>query len=131
MRNFLQFTVGFVGLHSILLGIFMYFFTSRFYAFFFNQPPDNLFFARQSGIFLFLAGLFYLFPLTNLSVYRRIILLIIISKILAVIFLLTNASFTPSPPIIYLTAAGDGAMAIGLAIAYFSYRKDTLPICKK
>ena len=49
-----------IGLHSIALGIVIYFYTDFFYQKFFSASVENIFFVRQSGVFLFLAGFFYL-----------------------------------------------------------------------
>ena len=115
----LQFIVLCVGVHSAALGTIIYFFTDNFYTFLLGTSIADIFFVRQAGIFLFLSGLFYLFPLKDIHSYHQLILLTILSKILAVIFLTTNAHLTPSPPMILLTAASDGSMAIALSIPYF------------
>jgi hypothetical protein len=54
----------------------------------------------------------------------NLILLVICSKIIAVYFLIANAKFTHSPPMIYLAAFFDGLMAVLLLIVYFSYKKN-------
>ena len=116
-----------VGVHSVALGTVIYFFTSSFYQFFLGEPIANPFFVRQSGIFLFLIGLFYLFPLTNIHSYHHFIVLTIVSKIFAVAFLLTNAHLTPYPPMIFLTAVIDGLMAVVVSVPYvFCLKKDML-----
>ena len=115
----LQIIVFCVGVHSVTLGIIIYFFTDKFYEFLLGGPIVSVFFVRQSGIFLFLSGLFYLFPLKDIHRYHQLIILTILSKIVAVIFLTTNAHLTPSSPMIFLTAAGDGSMAIALSVPYF------------
>ena len=117
--TFLKFVVLCVGLHSVTLGAGIYFFTGTFYQFFLGEPITNPFFVRQSGLFLFLIGLFYLFPLTNINGYHKFIALTIVSKVFAVIFLITNAHLTPYPPMIFLTAVIDGFMAIALAFPYY------------
>jgi hypothetical protein len=108
-----------VGMHSILLGLTIYFFTDFFYKFFFAASLENPFFVRQSGTFLFLAGLFYLYPLLNLKSYHNLILLVIFSKIVAVYFLIANAAYTTAQVMIYLAAFFDGLMAIVLVGVYF------------
>ena len=113
-----------VGVHSIFLGLVVYFFTDFFYQIFFAAAVENIFFVRQSGVFLFIAGLFYLYPLIDMRKFYNLILLVICSKIIAVYFLIANAKFTLSPPMIYLAAFLDGLMAVLLIIAYFSYRKN-------
>jgi len=115
--------VFFVGIHSIFLGIVMYFYTDFFYQAFFAATVENIFFVRQSGVFLFLAGLFYLYPLIALKKSYNIILLVIFSKFVAVLFLLANAQFTLAPPMIYLAAFFDGLMAFLLIFAYFNFKR--------
>ena len=110
-----------VGMHSITLGLVIYFFTDFFYRLFFAAPVENIFFVRQSGVFLFLAGLFYLYPLVDLKKFYNVILLVIVSKLTAVYFLVANAKYTLSPPMIYLAASFDGLMAIGLIISYRNF----------
>lgn len=110
--------IFFVGLHSITLGTVIYFFTDFFYKTFFGVQVENLFFVRQSGIFLFLAGLFYLFPLLDVGKFHQLVLVVFVSKVLAVIFLLTNARYTPSPTMINLAAMGDATMAMALLATY-------------
>jgi hypothetical protein len=116
-----------VGLHSILLGLTIYFFTDFFYSTFFATSVENIFFVRQSGIFLSLIGLFYLYPLLNLRSLYNLILLVIFSKIVAVIFLITNAGLTAAPLMIYLAAFFDGFMALVLVGVYFRLLKSRAP----
>ena len=61
-------------------------------------------------------GSFYLLPLFDIEQSRLQIKMIILTKILAVLYLLTHADIVPWPPIIYLAAAGDGAMALLLIL---------------
>ena len=122
----LQIILTCVGIHSIALGLFLYFFTDLFYTFFFGQPVENIFFVRQSGIFLILAGLFYSFPLLDINKYYQLIWVVIISKISAVLFLITNAHHTPKPAMILLATAGDASMAVLLIIFLKKCLKDNL-----
>ena len=117
---YLLLTVVFVSIHSFSLGFFIYFFPDLFYALFFSQPVENIFFVKQSGLFLILSALFYLFPLCDLRTNSKFIPLIIVSKCVAVLFLLTNARFTPVPTLLFLAALGDGVMALLLGINYWN-----------
>jgi len=110
------------GVHSLFFGGFIYFFTNSFYKLFFPTPIENVFFVRQVGIFLFLSGLFYLFPLVNLKKYNHLVLLTVFSKTAAVVFLLTNARFTSAPAMIQLAAFGDGFMGVSLICCYLVFR---------
>jgi len=107
-----------VGIHSLGLGIFIFFFTELFYQFFFHSQLENIFFVRQSGLFLFCLAMFYFSPLPDLKRRHRLVFVIILTKVLAVLFLVTNASHAPWPPIILLAAAGDGCMALLLTYFY-------------
>lgn len=115
-----------VGLHSILLGSFIFFFTDFFYGLFFGSGVENAFFVRQSGIFLVIAGFFYLSPLLDLRKFYILTLFVIGSKITAVIFLLTNAQLAAAPLSIYAAAAGDGLMAIVLTALYVRCKKEDI-----
>ena len=115
----LRVTLFLVGVHSVLLGSTIYLFTVPFYQFFFSVDPDNFFFIKQAGIFLFLMGFFYLLPVLDMNRFRPVIFLVVFSKVIAVTFLLVHANLTPSPFMIYLAALGDALMAtaiIGLTV---------------
>jgi len=107
-----------VGVHSLLLGSTIYFFTTPFYQFFFGVDPENFFFVKQAGLFLFLMGFFYLLPAFNLERFKPVIFLIVFSKAIAVAFLILNAHLTPSTLMIYLAALGDGAMATAITVLF-------------
>jgi hypothetical protein len=79
----LRVTLFLVGLHSVILGGTVYFFTVPFHQFFFSVDPDNMFFIKQSGVFLFLAGLFYLIPIMDMKRYKLLIALVVFSKVTA------------------------------------------------
>jgi hypothetical protein len=120
----LRATLFFVGVHSVMLGVTIYFFTVPFHQFFFSVDPDNFFFIKQSGVFLFLLGLFYLIPVKNMQHYKLVIALVVFSKVTAVAFLSKNAHLTPSPLMIYLAALGDGLMATAISILALLYYKN-------
>jgi hypothetical protein len=120
----LRVTLFLVGLHSVILGGTVYFFTVPFHQFFFSVDPDNFFFIKQSGVFLFLAGLFYLIPIMDMKRYKLLIALVVFSKVTAVAFLLRNAHLTPSPPMVYLAALGDGLMATALSLLALLWYKN-------
>jgi len=71
---------------------------------------DNLFLIKQAGLFLFCLGLFYMVPIRDLVNKHRIVDLIIVTKVLAVLFLITNAWLVAKPGPILLAALGDGIM---------------------
>ena len=123
-RKLFRITIALIGIHSLLLGIFIFFKTGLFYRIFFNAEISNLFFVKQSGLFLFLSGLFYLFPLINSKKMCDISVLIILSKTLAVVFLISYAGLAPGSKMIYWAAILDGLMAALLTITYLMFKKE-------
>ncbi len=100
-----------IGMHSLILGTFIYFFTDLFYRLFFRANVENFFFVKQSGLFLFCIGLFYLASLANLKRSKYQVVAIILTKTLAVLFLLANARLAVRPGILLVAASLDGMMA--------------------
>src|SRR5271157_2192624 len=107
-----------IGLHSLLLGIFIFFFTELFYRLFFSANIENFFYVRQAGLFLFCLGLFNLAILRDMKKYYYFVKVIIATKILAFLFLVSHAHLAAWPPIIYAAAVGDGLMALVLIFFY-------------
>jgi hypothetical protein len=116
--TFLWVVVLLVGVHSLMLGIWICLATGPFYRLFFGCEAADPFFVRQAGLFLFCLGMFYVWPLVALRRLHRGIVLTIVTKVLAVVFLVSNASLTPSPATIQLVALGDGCMGALLLITY-------------
>lgn len=119
-QRWLALLILLIALHSIVLGVFIFFFTEFFYRIFFNADMENFFFVRQSGLFLFCLGLFYCAPLTDLAGRHRLIVAIVLTKVAAVLFLLTHAEAAANPAIILLAAVVDGGMALLLTAVYRS-----------
>ena len=85
-----------------------------------QQALENPFFVRQSGTFLFLAGLFYLYPLLNLKKLPQPSFYSLYSpRLWQYTFLIANAPYTTAQVMIYLAAFFDGLMAIVLVGVYF------------
>ncbi len=101
-----------VGIHSFILGVAMLFATRFMVAtlgFATSTPP---FFPSQSGIFMLILGLFYLYALVEPS----FVWTIIVSKAFAVMFLFVHVIFLAAPPIIWAAGAGDATMLIAVAL---------------
>jgi hypothetical protein len=118
-------TTVLVGMHSIVFGLYIYFFAEQFYIFFFATAPENLFFVRQTGVFLFCLGIYYFIPLLNVRRIDHYVFFTIITKIATVIFMILNAKSSMSPSTIYLVALGDIIMA-GLLLMTFSLHRKSL-----
>ncbi|MEF9426797.1 MAG: hypothetical protein L0956_06360 [Candidatus Mariimomonas ferrooxydans] len=119
----LRTVVFLVALHTMGLGFVIYFFTDSYYNFFFGTDVENFFFVRLAGIFLICNGIFYLVPLVSFARLHTVINAIIITKIIAVVFLVSNAGYVLSPSVIYAAAFVDGLMAFVLVCLYARYRK--------
>jgi len=124
MPSFLYVCILLVGTHSIILGLFIYFFTDIFYDIFYSVQPENVFFVKQSGVFLFCLGSYYLLPFVNFQKLYSTVSFTIFTKIVAVLFLVVNAHLSLSPTAIYMAAAGDSSMAILLLIALYIHRRN-------
>jgi hypothetical protein len=107
-----------IGLHSLFLGIFIFFFTELFYRLFFSANIENFFYVRQAGLFLFCLGLFNLAILKDMKRYYYFVKVIIATKALAFLFLVSHAHLAAWPPIIFAAAVGDGVMALVLIFFY-------------
>jgi hypothetical protein len=106
------------GLHSLFIGIFIFFFTELFYRLFFSAEIENFFFVRQAGLFLFCLGLFNLAILKDMNRHFYFVKVIIATKALAFLFLVSHAHLAAWPPIIYAASVGDGFMALVLIFFY-------------
>ena len=107
-----------IGLHSLFLGIFIFFFTELFYNLFFSAEIENFFYVRQAGLFLFCLGLFNLAILMDMKRHHYFVKVIIATKSLAFLFLVSHAHLAAWPPIIFAAAVGDGLMALVLIFFY-------------
>lgn len=111
-----------IALHSLAVGLFLTFATewgARFGGFGEVRP---LFFARQAGAFHFVVALVYLVEYFR---YRGVLLLAL-TKATAVVFLGLTVLLVPgSPWVVPLSALGDAAM--GLAVALLR-RARSLPL---
>ncbi len=104
-----------IGIHSCLLGTLMLFapgFMNRVFGF---SPGIPIFFPSQSGIFLLILGVLYLYALWDPSLVKTIL----ISKAMAVPFLVVHVAFLGAPPSIWAAAAGDATMLVLLSVALF------------
>jgi hypothetical protein len=99
-----------IGVHSCVLGFAMMFAPRAMGGLLGLEVGPSIFFASQAGIFLLALGACYLLALRHCS----LISVILISKTLAVVFLVVHAGLLDAPPIIWAAAAGDGAMLAAL-----------------
>ncbi|MCM2315542.1 MAG: hypothetical protein NDJ92_10370 [Thermoanaerobaculia bacterium] len=118
----LQLVILLVGIHSCVLGLAMLFATRRMVETLGFAPSVPAFFPSQSGIFMLILGLFYLRALAE----PAYVWTILVSKALAVAFLLMHVLFVAAPPIIWAACAGDAAMLVAVAIMVRRHRRPDL-----
>ncbi|MBI3091525.1 MAG: hypothetical protein HYY96_12740 [Candidatus Tectomicrobia bacterium] len=104
--------MGLVSLHSLVLGLLLYFFTAPvLQAFGFQQGP-SLFYPRQSGVFLFILGIAYLLPAVDLRRFRAFAWFTVVSKLCAVLFLYGEVLVFRASRIVLLAGIGDTLMGL-------------------
>lgn len=105
-----------VGLHSCVLGLLMLLAPRFTLGLMGYGDPGDLFFPSQSGIFLLILGVCYLLALRE----PALVTVILVSKAMAVAFLVAHAAFLGAPPVIAAAAAGDAGM---LAAVWWTRRE--------
>ena len=108
-----------VGLHSCALGSALLIAPRFALAAAGFADPDSIFFPSQSGIFLLILSFCYLRALTVPS----FVWTILVSKTLAVAFLLVHLMLPGTRPILWLAAAGDATMLAAVVFALRRHRR--------
>jgi hypothetical protein len=101
-----------IALHSVVVGLLLTFATdwgARVGGF---PTPVPLFFPRQAGAFHFVVAAIYLVE----YVHYRGVLLLVLTKSIAVAFLFLTASLDVVPWLVPLSGAGDGLMAVAVLL---------------
>ncbi|MEK9144222.1 MAG: hypothetical protein AAB339_01275 [Elusimicrobiota bacterium] len=102
-----------IGVHSCALGLGLLFLPRRMAGLLGMECGPAIFFPSQAGIFLLILGVVYLLALKE----PAYVLVLLLSKAAAMVFLVTHAAFLSGPPILWLAALGDGGMLMALSIA--------------
>lgn len=102
-----------IGLHSLALGLLMLTLPRLMLGLLGFTGTIPIFYPSQSGIFLLILGVCYLWALAEPAFVK----VILFSKAAAVAFLLVHVAFLHAPPIIWAAAAGDGGMLVALWLA--------------
>ena len=101
-----------IALHSFVVGLFLVLvpeWGARLGGF---GPVSPLFFARQAGAFHFVAATAYLVEYFR---YRGVLLLVI-TKTVAVVFLLTTSALDEVPWVVPLSGVADGVMGLAVVL---------------
>lgn len=108
----LRWLILLVGAHSCLLGLAMLLAPRLMAEALGFEASVPVFFPSQSGIFMLILGVFYLRAIAD----PAYVWTILVSKALAVAFLLMHVLFLSAPPIIWAAGAGDAAMLAAVAL---------------
>lgn len=115
----LRWLILLVGVHSCVLGLLMLAEPRFLLGILGFHDPGPLFFPSQSGVFLLILGLCYLYAVLEPSYVWTIV----VSKAGAVIFLFVHAAFLEAPPIIWAAGAGDATMLAAVGFLLWRHRR--------
>ena len=102
-----------IAIHSCVLGAFLLVAPRFVLSILGVETAEYPFFASQAGLFLLILGVCYLLALK----VPELILVILISKTAAVVFLVIHALLLTAPPLTWAAAAGDAVMLGGVVWA--------------
>ena len=114
----LNWVLALVALHSVVLGVAMLVWPLQILSAFGWEFTETRFYPAQSGLFLIILGIVYAMAIRQ----RAYVAIVVLSKAIAVTFLVSEAWRGSCPPIVYLTAAIDGFMGALVAIAWWQER---------
>jgi hypothetical protein len=103
-----------VALHSLLLGTSLLVAPVRVLGLAGWAYEGSRFFPAQSGLFLLILGVIYVVAVER----PALAWVIVLSKALAVLFLVGEAVAGNCPPVVYAAAGGDAAMGLGVLLAW-------------
>jgi hypothetical protein len=113
--GWLRLVVWAIGVHSCGLGVALLVLPLGLTGFLGFPAAATPFFPAQSGAFLLALGICYLLALRH----RTLIVVIVVSKTVAVLFLGVYAGLLGAPPMVWAAAAGDAAL---LAVTLVAWR---------
>ena len=112
----LRLVLGLVSLHSLLLGSLMIIFAPYFVHLMGFSESQELFFPHQSGVFLIILGIGYGLGAKDPIENKGLVLLTIISKGAAIIFLYYYAFGQHAGIMVLLAGIGDTIMGIAVSV---------------
>lgn len=118
MRSLLSLLLAAVAVHSIVLGIVMLAAPFWMLSLFGWDVASTRFFPAQSGLFLLILGIVYAAAVRD----RSLVWIVVLSKAMAVAFLVGEALGGSCPPVVYVTAAIDGLMGLAVALLWWRER---------
>ena len=114
--NLLRIVLGLVAFHSLVLGFSMILFAPYFLHLIGFSDSQGLFFPHQSGVFLIILGIGYSLGAKDPIGNQGLVLLTIISKGAAIIFLYYYALGKHAGIMVFLVGIGDTIMGIAVSL---------------
>ena len=119
----LRLALGIASLHSVVLGLTVYLLARPFLSLFGFETQGDLFYPKQSGVFLLALGLGYGLAARDPLRHPGLVALTIVSKTLAVVFLLSEAILFQAPGFILAAAVVDATFAVAIGYIAWGYYK--------
>jgi hypothetical protein len=112
-----------VAVHSFLVGLALMFVPASLMPLLGFKIVVEKFFSVQAGVFHLVMVLVYSLAAIGLERFRGLILLAILAKFMATIFLFTYYFLIDSVWTVLFSGIGDGLMGIAILLAFLSYHK--------
>ena len=113
-----------LGVHSFIVGVGMILLPASQMTFFGLAVVTEKFFPVQAGVFHFVLALAYILAGKDVDRFHGLVILTILAKFTATVFLFTYYFFIKQAWIILLSGIGDFLMGALVLLAYWAYKKN-------
>ena len=124
IKKYFKVLLFLVGLHSFLVGILMIILPTSSMSFFGYTDFSEKFFQSQAGVFHIVMFIAYLLILFDIKKYEGIIYLVILSKLIAVIFLFSYFLFVDKIWMVLFSGVADLAMGAIMLLFFIIYKNE-------
>ncbi len=122
-RKRLDLVLWLVAVHSAFVGLGLILMPASTMPFFGFEVTGEKFFALQGGVFHLVMAVAYALATIRAERYRGLILLAILAKFMATVFLFVYYLFVERIWTVLLSGAGDCLMGIAILVAFLNYRR--------
>ena len=113
-----------ISIHSICVGLALISTPGYMFAYFGYQPVSERFFPIQGGVFHIIMGLAYYLAAKSIYKDYNLILLTIVAKLLATLFLISYFLFIQQIWMVLVSGILDALMAVVIIFVFQQYKKD-------
>jgi CHASE2 domain-containing sensor protein len=113
-----------ISIHSIFVGLALISTPGDMFAYFGYQPVSERFFTLQGGVFHIIMGIAYYLAAKSINKDHSLILLAIITKISATLFLFSYFLFIQKIWMVLVSGIVDALMAMVVIIVFHQFKKD-------